>query len=387
MVDRERRRIEVPDLSRADYETRVVILALSIEAHDEDEYRKTELQEEDYARRGRLSVYERNYKPYWIPALDYLSQKLGSSFEVEADEDRIRQILTELQINVFSSVRKVGRYTSESQKVKFVIVTVVSKRDFKKALEIEEPQLHVIYNGHSRYGRGACFDTYTDVCYEEPRRQEGRQWGSGSSDDNGLFLLGYPYVPVALNDIEHHKYLFSPVPVEEGLPPNERSPPYSRHPHARRSLRSISLSTELQELVWASNKSPSNQYYGLTLQGEDNLLLHVGWMNTVNNPYDLGATDLKCKVFCHFGCSSRLHFWDIVRKDAYKGWVRPTPPTDKYAYFATAPSDARITPLWLYYLLSYDRRNNFQPWWDSLESAKRKTNIKLRSIRAGFEIY
>jgi hypothetical protein len=123
------------------------------------------------------------------------------------------------------------------------------------------------------------------------------------------------------------------------------------------------------------------------VEKEDSILMHAGWTKTSSDPYELGATDLKCKVFCHFGCSSRLHYWEIVRKEKYKGWKRPNPPTDKYAYFTTAPSDARISPLWLYYLLTYDKKNNFRPWWDSLEEAKRKTNIKLRSIEAGYEVY
>jgi hypothetical protein len=96
---------------------------------------------------------------------------------------------------------------------------------------------------------------------------------------------------------------------------------------------------------------------------------------------------MKCKVFCHFGCSSRLHFWQIVRKKEYKGWQRPKPPTDKFAYFTTAPSDQRITPLWLYNLLAYDKQNNFKPWWKSLENAKKKTNNKLKSLGTKYRLY
>ena len=384
----EKEEYQVSDIQKEGYETRIILLAIGIEAHDEDLYKQREQMSEKAEKKANLkTIYERNYEPYYLPTLDYLKRKFGEDFEIETDKDKIKQILSQLKIDLFTNVLKVGKYTSEHQKVKYVIATVTSKKDYKKALEIEEPQLHVIYDGHSRYGRGTCFDTYTDVAIDNPKHEEGKQWESGNSADNGLFRLGYTYVPVSLEDIKHHKYPFAPIAVEEGPPPNENKPPFSRHPHARRSLRKTSLPEELQQFVLAPYKSPSNQYYGLTAENEESVLFHAGWTKTTNDPYDLGATDLKCKVFCHFGCSSQLHYWEIVRKDGYKGWSRPKPPTDRYAYFTTAPSDARATPLWLFYLLSYEKENDFQPWWDSLEAAKKKANNKLRSIGAGFEFY
>ena len=386
VVGIERNTQDVPEIGKEGYETRIVILAMGIQGHDED---INSMRESAKTQKPPIQNFERNFEPYFVPAFDYLSDKFDD-FEILEDTDEIGQILSELEIDDFTSVDKVGRYTSESQKVKYVIVTVESKQDFKKALEIEEPQLHVIYDGHSRYGRGACFDTYTDVV--DPK---GEQWESGTGDDDGLFRLGYPYVPVALEDIKHHQYHFTPTAIEEGLPPNEKVAPFSRHPHARGSLRKISLDEKLEEgsdekledLVPASYESPSNQYYGLTVEGKESVLLHAGWTETKSDPYDLGATELKCNVFCHFGCSSKLHYWEIVREQEYKGWNRPKPPTERYAYFTTAPSDARLTPLWLYYLLSYDKENAFNPWFDSLEEAKKKTNNKLRSIGVRFEIY
>ncbi len=313
------------------YETRRIILAQGIEAHDED-----------------VLTYSKD-TPF-----NYLKKKFGSEFTISGDQ---------------------GEYTSDIQRVHFIITLVKSKTDFKNALETGG--IHVIYAGHSRYGRGACFDTYSGTA-----TNHGDQWEQGSSSANGLFRLGYPYVPVEIEDIEHHRYGFVPVPVENVSPPNE-----SRHPHARRPLARKTLPSTLRSLVISGFESATHQYWGLTRGGKVNLLLQAGWTGTRSDPYDLGATNLKCKVFCHFGCSSRLHFWDIVRRLDYKGWQRTTPPTDKFAYFTTAPSDYRITPFWLYYLLKYPYRNNFESWWNSLEHAKQKIKIKLNSQRAGYKVY
>ena len=407
MVKKEERRIDVPDLKRKAYETRIIVVAQGIEAHDEDTCRNMELIKEAYSKKRKtkkeeerrkkiLKTIEKYYEPYWMPALDYLHKKFGSSFEIEENASKIKEILSENKVDVFESVRKVGRFTSEKQKVKFVIVTVVSKKDFKKALETDKPELHVIYDGHSRYGRGACFDTYTGIGVEVKQHQEGNQWERGNGDDNGLFRLAYPYVAVPLEDVKHHKYFFTPVSIEEGVPPKERKHPFSRHPKVRRkSFKKVSIPLELQHLIWPTYESKSKQYHGYTKlekKGKKQkkkvyVLFHAGWAKTLNSPYDLGESNLECRVFCHFGCSSRLHYWHIVRRKEYKGWERPKPPTDKYAYFTTAPSDARISPLWLYYLLAYDKKNNYKHWWQSLEWAKKRANKKLRRIKAGYQIY
>jgi len=365
----EHREYRVSDIVEG-YEIRKIVIFEGIEFHEDEMREWTRRLEQEYVGNSYEERYiRRYYLPYAKPPLDYLRENLGDAFEIEENPTFNNEVIN------FESLRRVGRYSSEEQKVRFIVMTAVSKRDFKRALETEG--VHVIYFGHSRYGRGACFDIYGGNAAEK-----GEQWENGSDDDDGLYRLGYPYLPVSLEDIEKHGYTFTPVPVESSSPPSE-----SRHPHARRKLSIVEIPENLREKVHPNFRSPSNRYYGLMREGKWHLILHAGWRDTSNQPFDLGSTELRCRVFCHFGCSSRLHFWDIVRKREYKGWERPRPPTDRYAYFTTAPADARITPLWLYYLLTYNRKNNFKPWWDNLQYAKRETNKKLRSINAGYEIY
>ena len=367
----EQKRIEVPDLS-PEYETRIIIIAQGIEGHDEDIAKNR-----DFIKKHPDWYPSKQWSSY-VPVFDFLSEQLDG-FEIIEDSSKIGDVLSKNKVNGFNSIRKAGIYTNDKQKVKYIIVTVVSKKDFKKALETQ--RLHVIYSGHSRYGRGACFDTYKGV-----HKKEGEQWGTGTGDDNGLFRLGYQYVPITVGDVEKHKYFFYPVPVEEDVPPRERKHPFSRHRHARRSLGRIKLPLEVQHFVHASMGSSSNQYYGFRKGKEEYIIVNNGWDGTVNKPYDLGATDLKCMVFCHFGCSSAIHYWHIVRRKEYKGWERPKPPTEKYAYFTKVPSDKRLTNWWLYYILSYDKKNNNESWWNSLEWAKKKANKKMHRIGEAYKI-
>lgn len=286
---------------------------------------------------------------------DYLQEHMGEDYTVISD-DR-------------------SEYTSELQKVHFTIQVVTGKSDYKSALETEG--MHVIYSGHSRYGRGACFGLYDGVV-----ERHGEHWGSGTGNNDGMFRLAYPFVPVQLHDLEKHQYLCHPVRIEDDTPPKSQ-----RHPDARRRLRRVSLTPELQKYVAQYHKSPSNQYYGVKIQGKQYILLHAGWEDTRSEPFDLGNTELRCRVFCHFGCSSRLHYWRIVRRPEYKAWQRPVPPSDKYAYFTTKPAYGSTAIYWLRHWFSYNRQNSFQPWWESLEYTKRALNRQLKAGRNKYRIY
>jgi len=149
------------------YETREIILAQGITRHESDF--------EHYQNQG-----------YQIDTtFDFLSREIGSDFQENSSTS--------------------AEYTNTDQKVHYIINLIHSKDEFKQALETENK--HVVYNGHSRYGRGACFDVYSGAADET-----GDQWEQGSDNDDGLFRLGYPYVGIPLEDIHHHEYHFAPIP-------------------------------------------------------------------------------------------------------------------------------------------------------------------------------
>lgn len=319
------------------YEFREIVLAQGLQFHESD------------------TEYYKNQGYDVETAFDFLSRSLGSDFQVNSDS--------------------IAEYTSTDQKVHYIIRIIQSKTDYKQALETEN--LHVVYGGHSRYGRGACFDTYSGRV-----NMEGDQWEQGTSNSNGLFRLGYPYVGIPLSDVEHHQYHFAPIAAELDPPPVRE-----RHPHARRRLTHIHLPEEFHDYVISGFESTNDRYWGFYKRGEENILMDAGWHYTRSTPFDLGAVTLNCKVFCHLGCTSSLHYWRILRSANYKGWERPAPPNDKYAYFTTAPSHQIGSYFWIYYVLKYPHQNNYEPWWNSLQWAKRHTNMRLRMEREPFRIY
>jgi hypothetical protein len=322
-------------------ETRVIVIAQGTQFQD-----------------GDIGAFPGNVGTPFGPPFDYLRAQLGTDFHVRLLDD-------------------VAEYTSEAQRVHFRIYKVRSKRDFKRALETDGT--HVIYSGHARDGRGACFGGYAG---QAPAT--GELWERGTSDDDGIFRLGYPYVAVPLSDLTDHGYTFTPVPVESPQPAQGDIEPANQGPLSRVTLPAASAAH-----VDPAAVSPSNRYWGRPFEGSAGILLVAGWTGTPTPPpYTLGGTTLRCKCFCHFGCSSRPHFWGIVRQTAYKGWQRAADGSGGFAYFTTdTDHPPAAASLWIQSLLSYTTRNGFQSWYASLEGAKSRTNSLLRSYRETYQIY
>jgi len=277
-------------------------------------------------------------------------------------------------------------FLNRKQKVKYIIKIINSKDKFKNALQT--PGVHVVYNGHSRHGRGACFDIYPA---DKAADQKGDQWENGreifwwgvKEKDNGIFRMGYRYVLIKISDLFDHDYHFTPVRAEYKIPkPGSENRKSNFHPQARSRLRLISLPDELKPKVISGYESETNQYWGR----KGMILVHAGWKSTIAKTHDLGATELKCKVFCHFGCSSRLHFSAIIRSPKYNNWQEASP-QNRFTYLTTAPSDELDSFYWLLYLLTYSKRNDFENWWVSLEWARHRANQRLISEGIKYKIW
>jgi hypothetical protein len=287
-------------------------------------------------------------------------------------------------------------FTSPLQMVKYDVRLVEEKSELRLALardhastgDKEVKGIGVVYAGHSRYGRGACFGTDTSP---------GEWWHDGTGEGNGLFRIAYPLVAIPLREIMEHGYSFKPCEASYVIRNGDC------HPHVRRrSLRAVNLRDEfdkelkallrrdrsygsaLSSAQMSASFSNSKRYWGYSVfdREEDEssarryVLLHAGWTSTPAAPHDLGATKLACKVFCHFGCDSSVHFESILRDR--KGW-RSDANQGREAYFTSA-SSYEILPYWLYYLFTYPRRNAFQAWGPCLDYAAHSTNGKLKKI-------
>jgi hypothetical protein len=303
-------------------------------------------------------------------------------------------------------------FKSVKQGVKYTIDVTTSRTEFKNQLETpgkpgtkELEYWHVIYDGHSRYGRGACFGTD-----ESP----GEDWENSSdpaAGPAGLYRMAYPFVGVPVLDILHHEYSTDVVSVKVNPAPADRE--YKGKLHER-TLKQLKQGTEsyIRDLIRKKifkdyTETELNEYLarlgsldswlrivgdrvpmvslGDALRPDDKfwayhsgegpaVLLQAGWKETVTKPMDLGATDLKCRIFCHFGCSAYQHYRSILRDR--KNWKK-SGNTDWFAYFTHGLSVSITGPFWLYYLLTYDQFSAGKPWEPSLEYARIKTNARI----------
>ena len=276
----------------------------------------------------------------------------------------------------------VYEYTSHRQRVHFTIREVTEKAAFKQALETKG--LHVIYAGHSRFGRGACFgpDVENVGVRDVP---PGEHWGMGTDNSvNGMFRFGFPIIAVPADKVAAKGCRVAPVPVGSGEKPSrEDCHPEVRNQHSdMKQVDKSDLGHEVGQLLRPRNspngsvEGPFWAYEGYLLQKRRLfLLIYAGWQGTINAPMDLGATRLRCRVFCHFGCSSEKHFYPIVR-DRY-GHQRHG--NEAYCYWTTDVADGIIAlNHYLYRLLTYPEPNAFASWEPALNWTRKKTNRDLK---------
>ncbi len=263
-----------------------------------------------------------------------------------------------------------AEFISHTQRVRYTIRLVDKKDDYKRVLETSG--LHVMYCGHARYGRGPCFGTTVDIADD---------WELGSDPNTtGIYRMAYPVILIPLSDVEHHGYRFYPVAASHRIQSGWCHPEVN--PSQLSRIRYNDIPDNVRSLI--NDSTPADAYWGTRGGGHvTKLLLWAGWNQTVAAPHDLGATDLKCRCFCHFGCSTKIHNWRILRER--KEWKRTA--TDRFAYFTTAPSNAVTPKLWLRSIFEYPRRNDYESWYASLEWARRRCNQLLRAEGARYSVW
>lgn len=255
-----------------------------------------------------------------------------------------------------------GKYLSHVQGVRFTIRIIVTKDEFKRYLETSG--VHVVYDGHARYGRGPCFgdngatdERWVEVStanWEQP--VPGDDWENGTNPTTGIFRMGYPFIAVPVSEITSHGYTANLLRASETFPPREDCHPDIRPTYNRwraYTLDELDSSGALRSRV-SGTVAADERFWGLrgSLGGDrgTHVVLHAGWDNTASRPMDLGATNVQCRVFCHFGCSTYRHNYRIVRVN--KGWEQTG--DEHYAYWTSATAQcAHVTCLWLYHVLTY----------------------------------
>lgn len=268
-------------------------------------------------------------------------------------------------------------YADDVQHVNFTIKRVTTKADFLTALQTGG--VHVVYCGHSRFGQGPCFGQF-----DSQGTNFGEEWGAQPSDptNTGIFPSGFPYIGLPIDEIaDEHQYTVTPVSANVDKPAASDC-----HPHARQqygNMKQFSVSDFAQKCsasadsvaAFLSQAGTDDSFWGYDATGESgkferHVLCACDWENT-SAPSDMGAVSISCKAFVCIACSTFVHFFSIVRK--LKGWTKAG--DDQLAYWTTAATaSAPMAAFWLYRILSYPKRNDFQPWEPSLEYAKQMAN-------------
>jgi hypothetical protein len=266
-------------------------------------------------------------------------------------------------------------YRNHRQRVIFLIRHTTNKNDFRKWLQT--PGLHVIYNGHARNGRGPCFGRIE-------AHGRGEVWAEGTDRQaNGMFRMGFPYIGAAATEITSHGYTARLLRADEAVPAEADC-----HPEVVPYLSRLQAKTpeELGEglvgLVGGHRAGDRYWCYQKPAGGPWFVIHHAGWQETASSPYDWGGTEVACRVFCHFGCSTFIHNYPVMRRLA--GWRREG--NDRYAYWTTGPAVGVTYSRWVANLITYDQENANASWEGSLESALRRTNQDLRSGGFGYRL-
>ncbi len=259
-------------------------------------------------------------------------------------------------------------FVSHTQRVRFRVRVISAKDEYKRALETAG--LHVVYMGHSRYGRGQCFG---------PQPTAGEDWEQGSdTNTRGMFRTGYGVIGVHFSEMRTHGYSFYPVPASTRLQPGWLHPEI-----ARSTLGPVPLPSDLESKLLPIAQPVQSRYWGFSDGEGSGAVLWAGWENTISDPMDLGAVNLNCRCWCIFSCSTRLHYWSIVRRR--KNWRRTA--TERFAYFTSSVSYPLTAWAWLRSVFEYSRRNDFESWYASLEWAKRRCGRILREEGYRYSIY
>jgi hypothetical protein len=278
-------------------------------------------------------------------------------------------------------------YTSSAQGVKFVVSILTSKDAYRNALLTANA--HVIYDGHARWGRGPCFGILPNpgtVSHTE-------DWETGTSNDTGIFRMGFPFLSVTVDEVFEHGYTANPVSSDVTLKPDLCDPDLRNFVTSLKAVTAAQMGPPSAAnpsglIAQLKDKDPSKTWWAYRAPDSGKIVwwivLNAGWTGTPAAPYDLGATTPTCRVFCHFGCETFHHNHSILRSDAFKAWKRTG--DDKFAYFTTSLSTTGTTTYWLYHLLTYSTANAYLDWKPSIEYALRNTNADLAHDGARYQL-
>jgi hypothetical protein len=282
-----------------------------------------------------------------------------------------------------------SEYLNHKQGVRYTIEETISKQKFMEWLQT--PELHVIYMGHARYGRGPCFGAHGLNPKDRSHLQAGEDWELGTDADSGIFRMGYPFLGVPVDELVDHGYTADPMKEAEGKPVKSDCDPSLRKYLA--SLRALAPDDIHAKITGQLRGYKDGDRYWTFKNNEGVCLIHrAGWRDTLSKSSDLGTlhdpknpkkSKMTCRVFTHLGCTSWVHNYAVVRwiaKWKQSGNERYAHWTNNYSYKPHA-----IGP-WVHAVISYNQFNAFKPWGPSLKWAVQHANRAIRTAGADYQL-
>jgi hypothetical protein len=258
------------------------------------------------------------------------------------------------------------QYESREQGVRYIFKRTHTRTELKQALETEDA--HVIYSGHARFGRGPCFGRGTGT-------SKGEEWEDGKGPDTGILRMGMPFLSIPISDILHHGYTANLVPSDVTITASDCDADLRPHVSKLKPHKPAQIHPKL--LPQLKNPDPDQTYWAFSGSDEGQatkfVVLFAGFEETTTAPLDLGATDMKARLFGHFGCSTLKHNRDVVV--ALKGYELED--DQRYSIFTTDLSNGTEVVLYFYHLLSCPEPSRGGAWKASVEYAIQKTNSDL----------
>jgi hypothetical protein len=182
-------------------------------------------------------------------------------------------------------------FISDVQRVEFQIEVVNTKDKFIEALQT--PAIHVVYTGHSRFGRGPCFGPDI-VASKGPsgdlvRDLTGENWETGTNTATfGVFRMGHPFVGVPFEEMDEHKYKMRPVPSTVQVSAKDMDPLTIAGSLTPIPLRGTRFEPFILDPV-------VDRYWGCRTHHGEGVLLFAGFENTAFTRWCGSAKDSRAR--------------------------------------------------------------------------------------------
>ena len=327
------------------------------------------------------------------PAYDTRELKIAYGIQFHKGEslDVTPQQFLDKYLEVSDTLEKVSdsEYINHLQGVRYTIEETTSKDQFIDWLKT--PDVHVIYMGHARYGRGPCFGEHGIDPANPAQLLKTEDWEEGTDNASGIFRIGYPFIGVDVAELVEHGYTARPVKESEGKPARADC-----DPSLRGYLGSLRARTPDQIHAGIASQFRDHQegdkYWTYGSSEGMEIIHHAGWQNTFSAPSDLGTlhdpddpdnTQMLCRVFTHLGCSTYVHNYPLVRLIAK--WKHAD--NERYAFWTTnlsGPPHA-VGP-WVRAVIAYNKWSAFESWEPALNWAVQRANRSIRSLGGGYSL-